>query len=231
MYYFGSSWLILLPGLIIAAIAQAKVSKAYKTYSRVPTRTGMTGKDAARRLLDANGLTNVGIEMISGEMTDHYDPKRKVMRLSNGVGNGASLASVGIAAHETGHAIQDAKGYMPLRFRNAMVPVCNLTSQAAWPMFFIGLVLGGNRSSFGIILMNLGIILFAVALVFYIVTLPVEFNASSRAVAALTQYGIVSPGEEVGVKKVLSAAAMTYVASTLMAFLNLVRMLAIRERR
>ncbi len=193
MYYFGSSWLILLPGLIIAAIAQAKVSKAYKTYSRVPTRTGMTGKDAARRLLDANGLTNVGIEMISGEMTDHYDPKRKVMRLSNGVGNGASLASVGIAAHETGHAIQDAKGYIPLRFRNAMVPVCNLT--------------------------------------FYIVTLPVEFNASSRAVAALTQYGIVSPGEEMGVKKVLSAAAMTYVASTLMAFLNLVRMLAIRERR
>ncbi|MDD2414480.1 MAG: zinc metallopeptidase, partial [Eubacteriaceae bacterium] len=136
----------------------------------------------------------------------------------------------GIAAHETGHAIQDAQGYFPLKFRNFIVPICNFTSNAAWPMFFIGLLLGGSRSDFGLILMDLGIIFFAVALVFYLVTLPVELNASHRAVAALVEYQLVAPGEERAVKKVLSAAAMTYVASTLMAFLNLFRMLAIRGR-
>ncbi|MDD4690740.1 MAG: zinc metallopeptidase [Eubacterium aggregans] len=230
MFGFYSSMLILIPGLIIAAIAQARVSKAYNTYSRVPTHTGLTGAQAARRLLDDNGLSHIRIERVSGKMTDHYDPRLQVMRLSNDVADKASIASVGIAAHETGHAIQHAQGYVPLKFRNAIVPVCSFTSNAAWPLFFIGLVLGGNRSSFGLILMDVGILLFCLALVFYIVTLPVEFNASHRAVLALEEYHIVEAGEISGVKKVLGAAAMTYVASTLMAFLNLFRMLAIRGR-
>lgn len=227
-YY--SSMLILIPGLILAAYAQYQVSSAYKTYSRVRTRNGLTGAEAARRLLDINGLSNVGIESISGNLTDHYDPRSKVMRLSGGVGNQDSIAAVGVAAHETGHAIQDKEGYFPLRFRNAIVPVCNFASNAAWPLFFIGLIFGRGGTSFGMTLMNIGIILFCVSLVFYIITLPVEFNASRRAVAALQEYQLIAPGEEQGVKKVLRAAALTYVASTLMAFLNLLRLLALRNR-
>lgn len=227
-YY--SSMLILIPGLILAAYAQYQVSSAYKTYSRVRTRNGLTGAEAARRLLDINGLSNVGIESISGNLTDHYDPRSKVMRLSGGVGNQDSIAAVGVAAHETGHAIQDKEGYFPLRFRNAIVPVCNFASNAAWPLFFIGLIFGRGGTSFGMTLMNIGIILFCVSLVFYIITLPVEFNASRRAVAALQEYQLIAPGEEQGVKKVLWAAALTYVASTLMAFLNLLRLLALRNR-
>lgn len=227
-YY--SSMLILIPGLILAAYAQYQVSSAYKTYSRVRTRNGLTGAEAARRLLDINGLSNVGIESISGNLTDHYDPRSKVMRLSGGVGNQDSIAAVGVAAHETGHAIQDKEGYFPLRFRNAIVPVCNFASNAAWPLFFIGLIFGRGTNGFGGTLMNIGIILFCVSLVFYIITLPVEFNASRRAVAALQEYQLIAPGEEQGVKKVLRAAALTYVASTLMAFLNLLRLLALRNR-
>lgn len=227
-YY--SSMLILIPGLILAAYAQYQVSSAYKTYSRVRTRNGLTGAEAARRLLDINGLSNVGIESISGNLTDHYDPRSKVMRLSGGVGNQDSIAAVGVAAHETGHAIQDKEGYFPLRFRNAIVPVCNFASNAAWPLFFIGLIFGRGTNGFGVTLMNIGIILFCVSLVFYIITLPVEFNASRRAVAALQEYQLIAPGEEQGVKKVLRAAALTYVASTLMAFLNLLRLLALRNR-
>lgn len=227
-YY--SSMLILIPGLILAAYAQYQVSSAYKTYSRVRTRNGLTGAQAARKLLDINGLSNIGIESIGGNLTDHYDPRHKVMRLSGGVGSQDSIAAVGVAAHETGHAIQDKEGYFPLRFRNAIVPVCNFASNAAWPLFFIGLIFGRGGTGFGVTLMNIGIILFCVSLVFYIITLPVEFNASRRAVAALEEYQLIAPGEEQGGKKVLRAAALTYVASTLMAFLNLLRLLALRNR-
>lgn len=229
MFFWDWTFFLLIPGIIVAGYAQAQVSKAYRTYSRVATKNGMSGAEAARRLLDINGLRNVHIEGIAGELTDHYDPRSKVMRLSGGVGGGRSIAAVGVAAHETGHAIQDKEGYWPLKFRNAVVPVCNVASNMAWPLFFIGLIFGA-RSVLGTWLMDVGILLFCVSLVFYIITLPVEFNASSRAVAALTEYQLIAPGEEKGVKKVLRAAALTYVASALMAFLNLVRLLLLRGR-
>lgn len=229
-YSFYGSMLILIPGLILAAFAQYQVSSAYKTYSRVKTSNGLTGAQAARKLLDINGLNNIGIESISGNLTDHYDPRNKVMRLSGGVGGADSIASVGVAAHETGHAIQDKEGYFPLKIRNAIVPVCNIASRAAWPLFFIGLFFSSGSGSIGMTLMNIGIILFCVSLVFYIITLPVEFNASKRAIASLQEYNLIAPGEEIGVKKVLRAAALTYVASALMAFLNLIRLLALRNR-
>ncbi len=229
MFFWDWTYLLLIPGIIISAIAQAKISSAYRTYSRVASKTGLSGAEAARRLLDINGLSNVRIEGIGGELTDHYDPRKKIMRLSNGVGNNRSIAAIGVAAHETGHAIQDKVGYWPLRFRNAIVPVCNISSNMAWPLFFIGLIFG-SRSVVGTWLMNLGIVLFCVSLLFYLITLPVEFNASRRAVAALTEYQLIAPGEEKGVKKVLQAAALTYVASALMAFLNLLRLLVLRDR-
>lgn len=233
--FFDWTFLLLIPGLILSAWAQYQVSKNYQTYSRVATKNGLTGAGAARALLDMNGLQHVRIEGVAGELTDHYDPKNDVMRLSGGVGNNATVAAVGIAAHETGHAIQDKENYGPLRFRNAIVPVSNLCSQAAWPLFFIGLIVaGGSRAAgggFGGTLMNLGIILFAVSILFYIITLPVEFDASKRAVRALVDNNLIDAGEEVGVRRVLRAAALTYVASALMAFLNLFRLLALRNRR
>lgn len=228
--FFDWTWLILIPGLIISMIAQAKVSSAFNAYSKVSARSGMTGQQVAERLLALNQL-RVSIHGISGELTDHYDSRNKSMALSAGVGQSDSIAAIAVAAHETGHACQDGQGYFPLRFRNVIVPLCNFTSNAAWPLFFIGLILGGRYgSSWGLMLMNIGILFFAVALVFYIITLPVEFNASHRALVMLKQYQLIDVSEERAVKKVLRAAAMTYVASTLMAFLNLFRMLLIRGR-
>ncbi|MGL4606853.1 MAG: zinc metallopeptidase [Eubacteriaceae bacterium] len=227
--FFSPTFLILIPGLILAAYAQYQVSSAYKVYSKVPTKNGLTGADAARRLLNLNGLSSVGIENIPGELSDHYDPRGKVMRLSSGVSEKASIAAVGIAAHETGHAIQDKEGYWPLKFRNAIVPVTGFASSLAWPLFFIGFFFG--QASWGITFMNIGIVFFCFALAFNIVTLPVEFNASRRAVDALVENQLIGPEEVVGVKKVLRAAALTYVAAALMALLNLVRLLVLRGSR
>jgi len=226
---FDMTFLILIPGFILAAYAQYQVSSAYKTYSKVPTKTGITGADAARAILNNNDLKNVGIENIAGNLTDHYDPRGKVMRLSEGVSQKASIAAVGIAAHETGHALQDKDGYWPLRFRNIIVPISGFASNLAWPLFFLGFFFA--QTSWGYALMDLGIILFCLALVFTVITLPVEFNASSRAVRTLIDNHIIQPGEEVGVKKVLRAAALTYVAAALMAFLNLLRLLLLRGSR
>lgn len=230
MFFFPDlTFLILIPGIIFAAYAQFQVSNAYKVYGKVPTKTGITGADAARRLLSANGLGNVGIESIAGNLTDHYDPRGKVMRLSGGVSQNASLASVGVAAHETGHALQDKDGYFPLRFRNAIVPITGFASNLAWPLFFIGFIFA--QASWGVTFMNIGIILFSLALLFNIVTLPVEFNASSRAVKALVANNIILPEEISGVKKVLRAAALTYVAAALMSLLTLARLLILRGSR
>lgn len=230
MLFFDWTWIILIPGLIISIIAQAKVSSAFNAYSRVTSSQRLTGAETARRLLDFNHL-NVSIHGIQGNLTDHYDPRNKSMALSDGVGNSDSIAAVAVAAHETGHACQDGEGYFPLRFRNAIVPLCNFTSNMAWPLFFIGLIFGGRYGNqVSIILMDVGIWFFMIALIFYLVTLPVEFNASHRAIVMLKQYNLIAPQEERAVKKVLSAAAMTYVASTLVAFLNLIRMLALRGR-
>lgn len=233
MYFFDYTWFILIPGLIVSAIAQAQVTRNFNRYSEVPSSRRLSGAQAARSILNANGLSNVSLQAIRGNLTDHYDPRDKSISLSEGVVNSTSIAAVAVAAHETGHAIQDGRNYFPLRFRNAMVPVCNFTSQAAWPLFFIGLIFGGfsrTGSNIGYILMDVGILFFMIALLFYIITLPVEFNASHRALIQLEDQNLIDPGEKKAVKRVLSAAAMTYVASTFVAFLNLLRMLALRNR-
>ncbi|MBC3804730.1 zinc metallopeptidase [Acetobacterium fimetarium] len=226
---FDWTFLLLVPGMIVAAYAQFQVSSAYKAYSKVRTKNGITGAEVARTLLDSNGLSTIGIEGVAGNLTDHYDPRSKVMRLSQGVGQQASIAAVGIAAHETGHAIQDKEGYGPLRFRSFMVPITGFASNLAWPLFFLGFFFA--QTSWGFALMDLGIVLFSLALLFNIITLPVEFNASKRAVEALMDNHLILPGEEIGVKKVLRAAALTYVAAALMSLLTLLRLLILRGSR
>lgn len=230
MFFFDSTFLLLIPGIILTIIAQSMVQSAYSKYSRVPTKNGLTGAEAARHIMQGNDLYGIDIQRIGGQLTDNYNPRNETMNLSVPVANGASIASVGIAAHETGHALQHAQGYWPLKFRNAIVPVCNFASSASWFIFFMGLIFA-RSSEFGYYLMDFGIILFCIALLFYIITLPVEFDASNRAVKALRNQGLLEEDEIKGVKKVLTAAALTYVASMLMALLNLVRLLAIRGNR
>ena len=207
-YYFDPTYLLVLIGVVISLWASAKVKTTYSKYSRVRSMSGLTGAQVADQILRANGIYDVRIEHVSGELTDHYDPKNRVLRLSDVVYNSTSVAALGVAAHECGHAVQDDKDYFPLRFRNALVPVANFGTQAAWPIIIIGLVFGS--SSF---LINLGILLFSLGVLFQLVTLPVEFDASHRAIQIL------------GTKKVLSAAAMTYVAAAAASILSLLRLL------
>ncbi|MGN0703481.1 MAG: zinc metallopeptidase [Lentihominibacter sp.] len=233
--YFGMydpTIIVLIPAIIFALYAQAKVNRAYRKYSKVPNSTGMTGRQAARRILDANGLQHVPVEMVAGKLTDHYDPSRDVMRLSAEVYNGTTIAAVSIAAHESGHAIQDGTSYAFLKFRNAIIPVVNLASTASWPLIFIGLIIiwSGRNFEMGDLIFDIGVIFFLAVVLFHLVTLPVEFNASRRAVAQLTDLGIISSYERKSARKVLSAAAMTYVAALATAVANLVRILMIRGR-
>lgn len=235
MYLWGDwTWMLLIPGMIISAIAQARVSSAFNRYSRVRTQNGVTGAQAAREIMQDSGLPalrSIKIVQIPGELTDNYNPSTKIMSLSSGVMDSATVAAVGVAAHETGHAIQDAVSYGPMRFRNAIVPVCNFASHASWPLFLVGLVFASRQGSFGLMLMDIGILLYCLALVFYLITLPVEFNASSRALKALNEYQILQPDELQGARRVLQAAALTYVASMFTALLTLVRLLVLRGRR
>ena len=186
----------------------------------------MTGAQAARRLMELNGIYDVSIERVSGNLTDHYDPSKKVLRLSDSVYSDTSVAAIGVAAHETGHAIQHARGYVPLTLRTVMVPLANLGSTLSMPLIFLG-ILFSFSSVMGNSMINLGILLFGLSVVFTIITLPVEFNASRRAVACLGDSGILYDDEIGGVKKVLSAAAMTYVASTAVALANFLRLIII----
>lgn len=228
---FDPTVILLVPAILFTMYAQGKVNHAYKKFARIPNRRRVTGAQAARRVLDANGLQNVRIEMIGGTLTDHYDPKGRVMRLSPQVYNDASIAAVSIAAHESGHAIQHGRGYAFLTFRNAIVPLVNLMSTLSWPLLLIGiLVAAAGRASTGNLIFDLGVIFFAAVVLFHLVTLPVEFNASSRAIAQLQELGIIGADETRGAKKVLSAAAMTYVAALAAAVMNLIRLLLIRER-
>ena len=215
---------VLAPTIIMGMITQGMVKRAYSKYSRVGTRRGMTGARVARQILDSNGLRDVPVDVTPGHLSDHYDPRSKTLRLSPDVYNGNSVASVGIAAHEAGHALQHADAYVPLTFRNQLFPVANLGSQMAIPMAVIGFFI--LQIPF---IGNLGIILYAAAVVFSIVTLPVEFNASSRAMRLLQENGVVQGAEVTGVRKVLGAAAMTYVAATLSAVLTLVYLLMMRR--
>lgn len=223
MYYpfFDPTMIILIPGILLALYAQMKVQSTYARYSKVAASQKVNGAQVARAILDSQGLDDVTVEMTQGQLTDHYDPRTKKVRLSPGVYQGFSLASIGVAAHETGHAIQHAVGYLPLNIRHSLVPVANFGSTLAFPLFFIGLLV----SSPG--LLKIGIYLFAAVVLFQLVTLPVEFNASGRALGVLQSQGYIRGGEVAGTKAVLDAAALTYVAAALVGLLNLLRLLAI----
>jgi len=201
--------------------AQVKVSSTYNKYSRVANMNGLTGLQAASRLLSYNGLNNIKIENVKGQLTDHYDPRSKVLRLSSGVANKASVAALGIVAHEIGHAVQDNRGYAPMRVRSALVPVANIGSQFGFILVIIGVILFGLNVAFGAPLAWVGVALFAAAVLFSLVTLPVELNASNRAREMLQKAGLVSVAEYNGASAVLSAAAMTYVAALLQAVAQL----------
>lgn len=219
---------LVLPAVIFAMICSARVQSTFKKYSSVPTASGMTGAQAAQAVLDANGVTGVRIEHVLGNLTDHYDPRTNVIRLSDNVINGTSAAAVGVAAHEAGHAVQHAVGYFPIKIRNAIIPITNIGSKLAIPLFLIGLVLTYYGQQY-VWIAYAGLICYAACLLFQLVTLPTEFNASSRALAAIRSSGRFDAQEVSASKKVLSAAAMTYVASlavTLMTFLRLLVLLS-----
>ena len=217
--FFDYYYLVLVvPALIFAMWAQARVKTTFNTYSRLRTFSGMTGYEAARRILDANGLRHVSIERVSGNLTDHYDPRDNIIRLSDGVYAQNTVAAVGVAAHEAGHAVQYAQNYAPIKLRAAIIPITQIGSTLSMPLILLGFFMGTQG------LVNFGLLLFATVSIFQLVTLPVEFNASSRAVMALEMGGSISDEEITGVKKVLSAAALTYVAALAVSLANLLRM-------
>lgn len=219
MYYgFDSTYLLVLIGVVICLIASAKMNTTFNRYSRVRSASGMTGRDAAQRILQSAGIYDVRVEHVAGNLSDHYDPRSKVLRLSDATYNSTSVAAIGVAAHECGHAMQHAHGYAPLKLRSVLVPVANFGSNIAWPLILVGLLLGGSS------LLNLGIIAFSMAVLFQLVTLPVEFNASRRAVQVLGSTGILYGDELQATRKVLSAAALTYVASAASSILQLLRL-------
>ena len=227
---FDFTYLIfMLPALLFASWAQAKVSSTFKKYSSVLSARRMTGREAARRILDANGLYNVEIKRVSGQLTDHFDPRTNTVSLSDSVYDNYSVAAIGVAAHESGHAVQHAVGYGPMKLRAAIIPITNIGSRLAVPLIILGFILSFYELSY------IGCICFATSAVFQLVTLPVEFNASSRALKALTDTGILGADELAGSKKVLSAAAMTYVAALATALMELlywvVKIAANNDRR
>lgn len=217
---FDPTMILVLIGVVISGLASAKVNSTFNKYSRVRSKTGMTGAEAARRLLQSQGIYDVSIQRVSGKLTDHYDPRTKTLNLSDSVYSQTSVAAIGVAAHECGHAIQHNVEYIPLKIRGAIVPVVNIGQQLSWPLILIGMIIGGLGSP----LVEIGIICFSLAVLFQLVTLPVEFNASARAVRLLDSVGILAP-DEVGItRKVLSAAAMTYVAGAATSILQLLRL-------
>ena len=220
--FFDPTMIILIPAIILAGYAQMKVKSTFNKYLEVSAKIGKTGAQVARELLDQNGLSHINVVQSQGKLSDHYDPKEEVLRLSPDVYSGNSLASLSVSAHETGHAIQDKESYGPLRFRHTLFPAARFGSQAGPILAMVGFFF--FRSS---LLVNLGIIVFTAAVLFQIVTLPVEFNASSRALKLLRQNNYLSSQETKGAKKVLNAAALTYVASTLVAIGHLIRLLVL----
>lgn len=225
MFFYDWTYLLIIPGLILGIWAQMKVKSTYAEYSRIPTRLGRGAASVVDDLLRRNGNNRVSIGRVHGELTDHYNPANETLNLSDGVYASNSIAALGIAAHEAGHAMQKLEGYAPLRLRTAIVPAVNICSGLSTPLFFLGLVMAWEP------LTTLGIILFAASTVFALVTLPVEFNASNRAVAMLTEGGYVTGEEERGVRKVLTAAALTYVAAAVTSLLSLLRLVLIARRR
>ncbi len=232
-YYFDPTWILILIGVLICGIASARVRSTFSRYSKEYSRTGMTGAEAARRLLDSQGIYGVQVMRVSGELTDHYDPRDKTLKLSDSVYGATSVAAIGVAAHECGHAIQDDVGYAPLRLRTAFVPVANFGSRISMILIIAGLIFGARSGSYSI-LVNLGIFCFSLAVLFQLITLPVEFNASRRALVLLREQGILYEDEAAKTRKVLSAAALTYVAGALSSMLQLLRLIILfgnRSRR
>ncbi len=219
-YYFDPTYILIIIAAIISLIAQWRVNSAFSKYSRVSSMSGMTGAQAARMILQSNGINDVSVQRISGKLTDHYNPSTKVLNLSESVYGSTSVAAIGVAAHECGHAIQHARGYFPLSLRTALVPVANIGSQLSWVFIIVGAILSFNQT-----LITIGIIMFSAAVLFQLVTLPVEFNASARALEQLESNGILYRDEVSQTRKVLSAAALTYVAAAATAILQLLRLI------
>lgn len=218
--------LVMIVGALISGVAALWVRSSYSKFSKQRSNSGLTGAETARMILDRNGLTNVRVEPVAGTLTDHYDPRSKVVRLSEGNFRGSTIAGVSVAAHEVGHAIQDATGYVPMKLRSGLVPVVNFGNQLWMPLFFMAIILGVS-SSIGGLFIQLAIIAFAGVLLFHVVTLPVEINASTRAYGLLTRYGILSATEAGGTRRVLTAAAFTYIAAALTSLLTLLYLFAL----
>ena len=219
-YYYDPTYMLIIISALISLFAQFLVNSRFSKYSRVRSRSGMTGAQAAERILQSQGIYDVAIQRVSGKLTDHYDPRNKTLNLSDAVYASTSVAAVGVAAHECGHAIQHARGYAPLSFRSALVPVANIGSQLSWLFIILGIFFGGSHT-----LIMIGILMFSAAVLFQLVTLPVEFNASGRALKLLSVTGILHKDEVSDTRKVLSAAALTYVAAAATAVLQLLRLL------
>jgi len=224
-YYWDSTYILVIIAMLLSLWASFGVKSTFAKYQEVKTARGITGSEAARRVLDMNGLQNIRVERVGGELTDHFDPKNNVIRLSDSTYNDTSVAAVGVAAHEAGHAVQHATGYVPIKIRNSIVPVVNIGTQLAMPLFLIGLLINALG------LVYLGIFLFSFALLFQLITLPVELNASSRAIKMLDSSMLLYEDEIKPAKKVLRAAAMTYVAAVAASALQLLRLLLIANRR
>ena len=219
-YYYDATYILVLIGAVLSLWASATVKSTYNKYSRVYSYSGLTGAQAAAQILRQAGIYDVRIEHVSGNLTDHYDPKARVLRLSDSVYGSNSVAAIGVAAHECGHAIQDQEDYVPLRFRSAFVPVANLGTQVAFPILLLGVFLGSSH-----FLIQVGLLCFFFGVLFQLITLPVEFNASGRAVRILRETGMMSDDELSKTKKVLSAAAMTYVAAAAASILSMLRLI------
>lgn len=226
--FFDPTYLLLIPAMIFAMWAQWKVQHTYAQFSRVRAANGLTGRDMAVAIMNRNGVHDVRVEEVAGVLSDHFDPRAKVVRLSSQNYREPSLAAIAVGAHEVGHVLQHARGYVPLGLRSAVAPVAGFGSMLAFPLFFIGLIFGGGAAKW---LMDLGILLFSGAVLFHLVTLPVEFDASKRALQELTSSGSIAPEEVAGAKKVLDAAALTYLAAAAMAALQLMRLVMIRNSR
>ena len=218
MYFDPTYWLVII-GAVLCIVAQFRVSATFARYQKIRSGSGMTGAQAAQRILALSGINDVRVERIGGKLTDHYDPSSKVLRLSDSTYASTSIAAIGVAAHECGHALQHNKGYAPLQIRTALVPAANIGSKLGLPIILLGVLFGMNQ-----LFIQIGIWVFALAVLFQIVTLPVEFNASARAVAKVEQYGLLTTEETKGCRKVLSAAAMTYVAAAASSILQLLRL-------
>ncbi len=219
MFFYDPTWIILIPAIILSLWAQSRVTSTFNKYSNLNNSMGLTGADIARRILNLNGLFDVKVERVSGNLTDHYDPRTNVVRLSDATFASQSVGAIGVAAHEVGHAIQHATGYSAIRIRNAIVPAVNFCNMLSMPILLIGLLISATG------LIDLGIIFFSATVLFQLITLPVEFNASKRAIATLEDNGMLIGEELNGAKKVLSAAAMTYVAAAVSSILSLLRLM------